>query len=563
MTDPVLGDAASDAALERLRGQLAGASPELDRALQAIARDDFAEAAQAAEAAAQARADDGPAWYVLGIAREKLGLFVPSLEAYERALALLPNHADLANDLGRLAARLGMPELAAPLFALHLSARPGSKEASVNLALALSEQCRYGEAVEVLKPAVQASADDPVLWNALGQVLLQQGEPQTALTFFDEALRLDPDFTPARFNRSAARLDLGDASGALVDCEAALAAPAGPEEVAVMGYARALTLLCAGKIAEGWEAYAARLSPDFSGSPRFLAGRPAWRPGAPLAGRSLLVVGEQGLGDEVMFASVLPDVVEALGPDGRLTLAVEPRLVELFRRSFPQAVVGAHSTDKSEAHPLRGVPFLAAPEAMDLWAPIGALLAAYRPDLDSFARPPGYLRPDPKAVERWRAWLAGLPAGPKVGVTWKSGMTGGERRRVYPPFEAWAPVLETPGAVFVNLQYGDASAEVAAAANAGIALHTPPGIDLKADLDDLAALTAALDLVIGVANATTQLSGAVGAPLRLLLAPAAWPALGSDRYPWHPQARVAHAPRFAWGEAMAEAAAELQGLLGR
>ena len=287
----------------------------LDPILAAIAAEDFAAAAEAAEQAARARPADGLAWYLLAIAREKQGLLLPALEAYEQALARLPNHADIANDLGRLAWRLGLPELAAPLFAHYLAAHPGSKEAAVNLAGALRDQHRYGEAIEVLKPAVQASPEDPALWNALGEVLSQQGEPRTAATFFDEALRLDPGFTAARLNRNGARLDLGDIAGAVEDVETAQGEAETHEDAAVIGYARALTLLCAGRVAEGWAAYEARLSPDFPGSPRFDIGAPRWA-GEPLAGRSLLVVAEQGLGDEVMFAGLLPEVLEALAPEG-------------------------------------------------------------------------------------------------------------------------------------------------------------------------------------------------------------------------------------------------------
>jgi tetratricopeptide (TPR) repeat protein len=556
-TAPALGDAAS--ALTRLNQAAQAAGAGLEGALAALEREDFGGAAAAAEAAVGRRPDDGLAWYLLAIAREKLGQLMPSLEAYEQALARLPNHADVANDLGRLACRLGMPEVAAPLFAFNLAARPGSREATVNLAGALRDQHRYVEAIDLLKPAVQAAPEDPALWNALGEVLSQQGEPSTALAFFEESLRLDPGFNAARLNRSTARLDLGDAPGAVADCEAALAKASSPADVAAIGYSHALALLCAGRVAEGWAAYAARLSPDFAGSPRFDINAPRWRPGEPLAGRALLAVAEQGLGDEMMFAGVLPDVLDALGPDGSLALAVEPRLVSLFRRSFPQAFVVAHTTDRTEAHPRRGVR-LHEGARIDAWAPMGDLLSAFRSRLSAFPQRTSYLAPDPERVVHWRAWLASLPPGPRVGIVWKSLQLGAERRRAFAPFRAWAPVLATPGGQFVSLQYGDASAEIAEAARAGVLIRTPPGLDLKDDLEGVAALAAALDLTIGFANATTQLAGALGAPLWLLTPPGSWTCLGTDRYPWHPQARVFHAPGFDWERAMGRVAEALGSL---
>ena len=118
-----------------------------------------------------------------------------------------------------------------------------------------------------------------------------------------------------------------------------------------------------------------------------------------------------------------------------------------------------------------------------------------------------------------------------------------------------------PGVTFVNLQYGDCSAELEAARrDLGVEIWNPPGIDLKQDLDDVAALCRAMDLVMGPSNATSCLAGAGGAPLWLLSTPGAWPMLGTARYPWYPQARVFLPPTLGQWEpamtAMAEALSE-------
>jgi ADP-heptose:LPS heptosyltransferase len=143
-----------------------------------------------------------------------------------------------------------------------------------------------------------------------------------------------------------------------------------------------------------------------------------------------------------------------------------------------------------------------------------------------------------------------------VGLTWRSGKLSGDRRRNYPPLETWEPVLRTSGVRFVNLQYGDCADELRALNGLGqTEILEPPGIDLRNDLDDLASLCAALDLVVGIANATTQLAGACGSPMILLTPPAVWPLLGTDRYPWHPAARAVISPTIGdWAPAMAEAA---------
>lgn len=146
-----------------------------------------------------------------------------------------------------------------------------------------------------------------------------------------------------------------------------------------------------------------------------------------------------------------------------------------------------------------------------------------------------------------------------MGLLWKSNIINGGRHRFFSPFEQWAPVLRAPGATMVNLQYGDCAAELEQARrDFGVEIWNPPGIDLKQDLDDVAALCGALDLVIGFSNATLNIAAACGAPTWLITAPAAWTRLGTDRYPWYPQVRSFVPPAFGdWAPVMAEVADEL------
>jgi hypothetical protein len=186
-------------------------------------------------------------------------------------------------------------------------------------------------------------------------------------------------------------------------------------------------------------------------------------------------------------------------------------------------------------------------------------LRRFRRSVVAFPQRPAYLKADPARVAYWKDKLAEAGDGPKVGVVWKSLVMGSSRVRYYSPFEHWAPVLQTPGVRFVNLQYGDCAADVEEArAKLGVEIWNPPGIDLKDDLDEVAALTSALDLVIGPANCTTNIAAACGAPAWLISTPGAWPRLGQDSYPWYPQMRVFLPPAYnQWGAVMADVAAAL------
>jgi tetratricopeptide (TPR) repeat protein len=569
LTADSLGQAGSAAALAKLNSAVAElrvmtAQPMLQRAIEAIRAEDPKTACDWALKALGQDETSGFGWYVLAIALERGGDFASSISAYESALKLLPDHAEIANDLGRLAFRMGMVTQAEALFRLFLERHPDHPEGANNLACAVRDQNRHSEAIEILRPAIVKTPDMAMLWNTMGTIVSDQGDFANALLFFEEALRLEPDFPKARYNRGNAKLLLGDAQGALADCEAAMAGVMGEDERQMMRLSRSTILLNLSRLGEGWDDYEARLHPQFSNRTEFLIGLPQWAPGADLAGKRLAVVGEQGLGDEILFANTLPDVIEALGPEGKLILAVESRLVPMFQRAYPTAQVEAHATYLVEGRLTRVVPSLyEGKQSADLWAPLGSLLREFRRDLSAYPSRPSFIAADPDRVAHWRKVLEGAPAGLKVGLLWKSAVSKDARHRYYSPFAGWAPVLAQKGVTFVNLQYGDCAEELAAAKrDFGVEIWSPPGIDLKQDLDDVAALCCAMDLVVGFANATLNIGAACGVPTYLISIPGAWTRLGTLTSPWYPSARVFLPPGFGqWAPAMAQVAQALAGFV--
>ncbi|RYG18648.1 MAG: tetratricopeptide repeat protein [Caulobacteraceae bacterium] len=452
-----------------------------------------------------------------------------------------PDETDVAQDLARLAQRLGYLEIAEKLLRKFLASHPGHIEASNNLACSLRDQKRYGEAIGVLQSMIALEPTSPILWNTVGTVMSDQGESAKALPFFEEALRLDPGFAKARYNRANVRFPLGDAAGALEDLEAAAAGAEGGYETAMMKMAHAMQLMAMGRVGEGFAAYDVRLDPALPDAVRPVIDAPRWDGATPLKGQRILVLGEQGLADEMVFGTCLPDLIDAVDPAGKVYISVEKRLVDMFQRSFPTAVVGAHRAVRLEGRLTRYVPF--AEEAakvdgrMDAYVPMGSLMAMFRPDIDSFPDREGYLVADPERVVRWTAWLDDLGPGLKIGLHWKSLVLTGVRARYFSSFERWSPVLTTPGCVMINLQCGDTEADLAEAAAAGVIIHTPP-INLKDDLEDVAALSVALDLVIGPGIAGTNIAAAFGARTWMIHAPDDWHLLGTDHYPFYPRMRT-------------------------
>ena len=566
-TEVAGGDAAPPSSLGRLESAIAQlksltAVPLLRRAIDALRVDDAKTGSQLALKAVKQDPEFGLGWYVLAVARERAGDFANSLKAYRSALTLLPDDSIVADDLGRLTFRMGMRDLAEQLFRRHLQRHPDSTGTINNLATALRDLGRHVEAIEILKDALKRFPENSALWNTLGTILTHQGDLATAVIFYEEALRLDPTNAQARYNLGNAYLELGDAARALPNCEQALALVGTQDDRMMTRLALATIKLALGRLGEGWDEYEARLDPLYANSTVFLVDRPCWTPETSLEGKSLLVMGEQGLGDEVLFANMLEDVLKALGPNGKLTLALSQRLVTLFRRSFPQVEVVAHVTVRQDGRDHRHAPALGDLEQFDLWVPMASLLRGFRRSLEDFPSREGFMTPDKARVAHWRRALKTAPAGRKVGILWKSMKIESTRSRYYSPFELWAPVLRTPGVSFVNIQYGDCAAELAwAKENLGVDIWTPPGIDLKNDLDDIAALTSALDLTLGFANATSNIAAACGAPTWIISVPGAWTRLGTDRMPWYPQARIFNPPGLnRWEETMAGVAEALAAL---
>ena len=465
--------------------------------LQALAQKNYVTASTHIQRALELDTRSPVAWRMLAIAFEKQGEFAKAFTAYEAAARLAPDDVAVVRDVGQLAHRLGKLELAEKLFERFLTSQPGDEDVTNSLACVLRDQNRYDDAIALLRDVINADPERPLLWNTLGTVLSDSGDAAGAMVFYDEALRLDPGFHKARHTRAYCLTVLGDPQKGLEEMDIALQGLTDPSEISTIRLAQAFNQLLIGDLVGGFEGYEARFDASADGAVRFTEFGKRWEVDDDLRGKSLLIYGEQGLGDEVLFANVVNDTLDAVGPDGRLFIAVERRLVTLFQRSFPRAVVLAYKSVRKFDTLFRTVDLGDPGPPIDFWTPVASLFRRFRPALSSFPRDGGFLVPDPRRVAHWRQVLKESGPGPYVGVLWKSMNMGGSRQRHYSPLELWNPILEMRGVRFINLQYADAEEDLAAAKARGIDIWTPPGIDLKLDLDGLAALCAAQDVVIG------------------------------------------------------------------
>ncbi|HVC12214.1 MAG TPA: tetratricopeptide repeat protein [Burkholderiales bacterium] len=515
---------------------------------QALREGRFADAIAELEAALEQH-PDGAIHRLLARAREAAGDQEGALDELQLALHLQPDDPETQVDLAERLLFAGRREEALELCDRGIGS---ARDAQLHLRLArcLKMLDRLPQAIAQYELVLQSRPRDAGILSSLGLAQAASGAFAAAEASYARALDGDPDCVEALHNLALLRREQGavDAARDLfgralalrpesIDTQSALAhalRDLGRTEEALALYRRVLArrpqpvdallnfsyaLLMSGQLAEGWDAYERRLTfPD----PPVSAPPPAqrWSGEAAVA---VHVVGEQGLGDQIMFASCLPDLLRRAT---HVSLTCAPNLERLFRRSFRG--VELRSRDSG------------APQAAR-WAALGSLPSYFRRRVGDFPVTGRYLQADPDAVARWRQRLDGLGPGPRIGLSWRGGTlrTRGHLRSI--PVAAFAPLASASPATWFSLQYGQVD-EDATRLGKMLGLHHWP--EIGGDLDECAALIEALDLVVTIDTTAAHLAGALGQRVWILLSQAPeWRyGLSGAALPWYPSARLFRQP---------------------
>jgi predicted O-linked N-acetylglucosamine transferase (SPINDLY family) len=441
------------------------------------------EAVTSCRRAVEIKPDYAEAHSNLGAALRETGKLEDAVVSFRRALALKPNFAEASSNLGGILRVLGQLDEAVERCRNALQIQPDYAEAHCNLAGALKELGRLDEAEASCRRALQIKPDYVEVHSNLGTVLQAQGKFDAAINSHLTALTLRPDFQEARMN---------------------------------LGFAQ----LSCGQLTEGWKNHEFRIELDKKRFPHL----PFWA-GENLHGKSILVSGEQGIGDEIMFAS---QYAEIIAQADRCVIECTRKLVPLFTRSFPQAFI---VPKLNPPHPATQVKF-------DYQCAAGSLAQWLRPNLASFPQQNNSLKADPARVAYWKTRLAELGPGPKIGFCWRSGITTGERNLHYTTLDQWGPIFTLPGVHFINLQYDECSAELnEARQHFGVPLHAFTEVDMYNELNEAAALIKALDLVISAPTSVYTIAAAQGVNTWVMTSGVAWFTHGTEHSPWYPTLR--------------------------
>jgi tetratricopeptide (TPR) repeat protein len=494
-------------------------------------------------AALMVRPDVAEACYNLGNALLTLKRPAEALDSFNRALQINPSDAQCQFETGNALNDLKRTDEAILRYDEAIRLDPRYAEAHNNRGIALKDAGRFEEAVTSYDTAIALRPRYAEAHSNRGNALKELARFEEALACHDRAISLKPDYAEAHYNRGNVLGDLKRYEAALGSYDQALILR---PDYAEARHNKALLLLGRGRLREGFELYPARWQTASFVGGNFRGKVPRWD-GRTQQGQ-LLLWGEQGVGDEIFHASLLPLVPQ----DGiRITVAADKRLHAIFRRSFPYASVIDSST-------------LAMQKDADYTAqaPVGDLGGILGLDAEMLAaRQTSFLRVDEARRETLRK-APGFPErGPVVGLSWKSSNKkfGAEKSL---RLSDLAPILSVPGVSFVNLQYGEVAAEIAEAREAfGISVHEVQGLDVFNDIDGLLALIDACDVVVTTSNVTAHLAGSIGKKA-VVLVPAGkgclWYWQGGSNDLWYPSlTRLAQQRVGDWGGAIAAAARHL------
>ncbi len=421
--------------------------------------------------------------------------YVMAIDNYEKAIQLEPTCSDTWLNIGNILHEQKKFNEAIECFnnAIHLDQfNLNAINAKGNT---LTQLRKYSDAISYFDRALAINSDFYDGWTNKGWALQHLSRFEEAIACYDKALSLNPNNALALSNKGVLLFDL-DRYDEAEQCY--LEAESIDKSYDTNTYNYSLLLLGKKQFSTGWEKYKYRWKWDgFTSSP-LQTSKPEWLGDRSL--KRLFLWGEQGIGDQILYASMLSDLRSF--PQEKI-VAVNKKLLPIFTRSFPNFSF----ISKDEFLP---------EEKYDEHFPLGDLGGFFRTDVTSFesAYFP-YLVDDAAKTDAIRARLPNN-RNLRCGISWKSSNRDvGDSKSM--ALGAWIPLLQKKDIDFINLQYGDTVDELEGLRANNIHVHEINGIDLFEDVDGALSIIQACDMIVTVSNTTAHLAGALGKKTYLLL----------------------------------------------
>lgn len=455
-----------------------------------------------------------------------------AVDYIKQAIKFGPATSAMYINLGAALRKLDQNKKAVAAYNKAIKLDNRNAAAFYNKGRALQALDQYAEAKACYQRALDLSDTDADAWVNLGTVQIELEESDEALYAFDKAARLDPTIGAPYSNAAAILFDRGYYEISMVLINKALEVE--PENTEFRFQLSSFFLMTE-DLERGWPDFDLRFTEVEQAKQYRRPEPPPYWDGAnleDLKNKNLLVWTEQGLGEEILAVTLVPDLIRA---GIQFTLECSPRMVPLFQKTFPDLkIIAWPDHDKTVA---------AANPPLDLQYPALSLMKTFRPTLDKITHQPRLLQPDQDSVTRLRNRYEALAQGRKiVGLSWRSGNTKlGQKKSI--PILQLEPILRNEGVVFVNLQYGDCSAELKSVRKKlGVEIFSDPEVIPTGDLEPVLAQIAAMDLVITVSNTNAHFAGTLNVPTWVMF-PKGYGQLWfwfKDRpdNPWYPSVRL-------------------------
>jgi tetratricopeptide (TPR) repeat protein len=426
------------------------------------------------------------ALHLMGRLFDQRGLPQRAIDSITAALAIQPNSPEFHNSLGLVHGRQGNHAAAEQCFRKATQHRSAYPEALTNLGIALLHQGAAAAAVEVHQKSIALDGKRAPAHYNLAEALREAGQFAEAATAYERAVALDPGYAEAWNNMGVCHRQLGETERAKGAFESAIKIK---DDFAGAHWNHAMVLLFRGEWAAGWEEYEWRWKlPDFAEhAARFPA--KLWT-GEELAGKTLLLHAEQGLGDTLQFIRYAPLLAER---GATVILESQPGLVQLLSRT------PSISRVMTRNDPLP--PF-------DFHIPLVSLPLRFATTLQNVPTQVPYLHARKDLTDLWAQRLATADANFRIGLVWQ-GSAKPDPLRSCPASELTA-LAGLPRVQFVSLQRDPTEA-----APAELRLLDFP--EANADMENTAALIANLDLVLSIDTSIAHLAGALGKPVWTML----------------------------------------------
>ncbi len=489
------------------------------------------------------RPDYTDAYYNRGNVFKELQQLDAAVESYDRAILMQSEAADAYCNRGAALKELGRLDAAIESYDRAIAINPDFMEAHYNRGIALQELDRFEAAVSSYDKAIAIKPDHADAHSNRGNALKELRQFEAAVDSYNKAIAINPGYAEAHSNLGNALKDLRQLGAAVESYDKAIALK---PDFANAYWNKSLALLAAENFAEGWELYEWRWKNENN---RIAHKRIAMDWDGNASRCSLLVLPEQGIGDEIFYSGMLNDLKSRVSST---TVCVDPRLVKLYQRSFEKMTFATWSA-------------LGPDRRFDRQVYLGSLGRFFRNSASTFkdVKVP-YLRACPARAQQLRSQT---DHGRKLicGLSWisKNNVVGKDKSMALKDLR---PILCLPHMEFVDLQYGDSGAEQAELrAITGFSLKRMPEIDNFNDIDGLAALIDACDIVVTVSNTTAHLAAALGKPVFVMLpysagSPWYWHMNRNDS-PWYPGVRLIRPAGMGdWNSVIECTRAELQRL---